>query len=578
MKRAAWVFDVVCDASSKSASIHVHDRIGRGFFEDGVTAKRVAQQLKDAGDVNTIHLRINSGGGDVFEGHAIFNVLNEHPARKIVTVDGVAASAAATLAMVGDEIIMPSNTMMMIHNPWSAKVGESKDMRATADLLDQVKGQIVDILSTRSGQKPSDVSKAMDATTYMTAKEAKRLGYADTVTPAVKIAAEWDPDAFDDRGRELLARLNDELDDEHIEDSVEDAAIPFKKYPLDKTGGWDGAAAEQRIRKWASSDGSGDAAKIDWERYEYAFAWVDAKNHETVGAYKLPHHDVQNGRLVTVRAGVIAAGNAVSGSRGGTSMPASDLPGVKNHLAQHYREFGMRAPWDRPSGSTDDDNIEGTTDMKLLASLCAILCIAVDSSEEDVIKAAQKQTDRSRTLDKLEAEIGATGDAAIGKVVALKATGAELEASRATLKELEGKTKKSERTELVREGVKNRQLTPAMKAWAEKDGAPGADGKPTEETPIATLRAFLAAAPHDIKGAVTDAATPAATAATSANPGQPAPLASALTHDGKRYEEMTPKERHDLRQEEGGEALYQEMRADWEKRGRPAFAKPAAAA
>lgn len=114
------------------------------------------------------------------------------------------------------------------------------------------------------------------------------------------------------------------------------SAVGFKRYPLAKSETWDGATAVKNLRKWASSDGSGDADTMDWGQYREGFAWVDPSAPEAFGSYKLPHHDVENGRLVTVKAGVEAAMAALNGARGGVSIPAQDRAAVYSHLAKHY--------------------------------------------------------------------------------------------------------------------------------------------------------------------------------------------------------------------------------------------------
>lgn len=115
-------------------------------------------------------------------------------------------------------------------------------------------------------------------------------------------------------------------------------------YGKDEEGGWDADAAEKRLRKWASSDGSGDKDKIDWGKYAEGFAWYDDSDPENFGSYKLPHHDVRDGKFVVVWRGVAAAMAALMGARGGVRIPESDRKKVYNHLAKHYREFGKEPP------------------------------------------------------------------------------------------------------------------------------------------------------------------------------------------------------------------------------------------
>ncbi|MEM0050709.1 MAG: hypothetical protein QXW39_09290, partial [Candidatus Bathyarchaeia archaeon] len=114
------------------------------------------------------------------------------------------------------------------------------------------------------------------------------------------------------------------------------------KAPEDRE--WDADAAEQRIRKWASSDGSGDKDKIDWSKYKQAFAWYDHENPENFGSYKLPHHDIIDGRLHVVWRGVVAAMQALLGARGGVDIPAADRRSVYVHLARHYAQFDREPP------------------------------------------------------------------------------------------------------------------------------------------------------------------------------------------------------------------------------------------
>jgi ATP-dependent Clp protease, protease subunit len=136
-----------------------------------------------------VNLRTNSPGGSVFAGVAIYNTLTRHPARIEVDVDGVAASIASVIAMAGDEIRMASNSLMMIHDPMGFAMGGSRDMRKTADLLDQVKGVIVDTYAKRTGTAAPKVGKMMADETWMTAAEAVNLGFASQITEEQRIAA-----------------------------------------------------------------------------------------------------------------------------------------------------------------------------------------------------------------------------------------------------------------------------------------------------------------------------------------------------------------------------------------------------
>jgi ATP-dependent Clp protease, protease subunit len=188
IKMKSW-FDI--QAKNGRAEIVIFDEIGTG----GISAKAFNDQLKALGDVQSITLRINSPGGDVFDGTAIYNMLKRHPARVEVTVDGIAASIASVIAMAGDRIIMPENSMLMIHNPWGGVIGEADDMRDMAEALEKIK---VSILSAyrRSGKSDEKISALMDAETWLSAQEAVAAGFADEMIPAVKVAALFDLSKF----------------------------------------------------------------------------------------------------------------------------------------------------------------------------------------------------------------------------------------------------------------------------------------------------------------------------------------------------------------------------------------------
>lgn len=114
-------------------------------------------------------------------------------------------------------------------------------------------------------------------------------------------------------------------------------------YPTVTTA-WDAAAAVDRWKKWSSSDGSGDKDKVDWAKFAKCFLWFDDKEPESFGSYAFPHHDIVDGKPVTVWAGVVAAAARIDQSKG---IPAGDLAKMKTHLAEHYKEFDKVAPWQR---------------------------------------------------------------------------------------------------------------------------------------------------------------------------------------------------------------------------------------
>ena len=172
-------------AMGSSAEISIYNEIG-GW---GVSAKDFMYSLKDAGALTDITLRINSPGGSVFDGMAIYNQLVAHKAQVTVYIDGLAASMASVIAMAGDLIVMPENAMMMIHNPWMIAGGDAEELRNNADLLDKIKSNMVGSYAKRTGKTDDEISAIMDAETWFTGKEAVENGFADESLQPLDIAA-----------------------------------------------------------------------------------------------------------------------------------------------------------------------------------------------------------------------------------------------------------------------------------------------------------------------------------------------------------------------------------------------------
>jgi ATP-dependent protease ClpP protease subunit len=183
----AWTIKAT---NENEAEILLYDIIG-GYNDDWVrqSAKNFIDKLKALGDVREISLRINSAGGDVFEAQAIYSYLRNHKAQKTVRVDGIAASAASLVAMVGDKVIMPSNALMMIHNPMSWTWGEASEMREAADILDKVRDTIAAVYVAKTGLEYDKIKAMMDEETWMTAEEALALGFCDETDEAIEVAA-----------------------------------------------------------------------------------------------------------------------------------------------------------------------------------------------------------------------------------------------------------------------------------------------------------------------------------------------------------------------------------------------------
>ncbi len=172
-------------SGEKTADIFIYDEIGYW----GVTARMFASSLKSLGDLDHINLHIHSPGGDVFDGIAIYNLLNSHAASKTVYIDGLAASMASVIAMVGDPIIMPENAMMMIHKPWGITGGDANDMRDYADLLDKVEDVLIPSYAKKTGKSTDELAAMLGEETWLTAQECLEHGFADQLSTAVQAMA-----------------------------------------------------------------------------------------------------------------------------------------------------------------------------------------------------------------------------------------------------------------------------------------------------------------------------------------------------------------------------------------------------
>ena len=161
--------------------IRIHDEIGQW----GVSARDVMAQLATIDGQEEISVSIHSPGGDMFDGIAIYNALKAHPGKVLVTVEGIAASAASLIAMAGDEIRMPDNTWLMIHNPWGFAAGDSAVFAEAADLFDRYAETTAGIYAKRSGKTVEEIRALQDASTYMDAAQAKELGFCDVIVDPV---------------------------------------------------------------------------------------------------------------------------------------------------------------------------------------------------------------------------------------------------------------------------------------------------------------------------------------------------------------------------------------------------------
>ncbi|HDR6285614.1 TPA: Clp protease ClpP [Bacillus cereus] len=189
----------------------VYGSIGGWFSENN--AEAVRRKIQDV-KAEKIHVHINSGGGSAFDGVAICNQLKQHSAEIIVHIDGWAASAASVIAMAGDKIIMPSNTMMMIHQASTFEYGNADLFEKTAKDLRKIDSALAASYKKRFVGTDEELKQLLKDETWLTAEEAVALGLADEIADEIDI---------DD--------TQEEEEEEVVENFKEDLVAKYTKQP-----------------------------------------------------------------------------------------------------------------------------------------------------------------------------------------------------------------------------------------------------------------------------------------------------------------------------------------------------------
>lgn len=173
------------EQDENAAEIYIYGDIG-GWW-GGVDAEVLAKDIAGL-DVETINVRINSPGGLVFDGIAIYNALARHKAKIVVHIESLAASIASVIAMAGDEIRIAESAHIMVHKPWSGVIGDSDAMRLEADILDTLESAITDTYEARTEQDRDQLEAWVSAETWFKGKDAVDHGFADVLVPSKKKA------------------------------------------------------------------------------------------------------------------------------------------------------------------------------------------------------------------------------------------------------------------------------------------------------------------------------------------------------------------------------------------------------
>ena len=203
----ATVFDAVKD----EATVYLYDAIDPYW---GIDAGEFVKALSEI-TANTIHLRINSPGGSVFDAEAIQTALQQHKARVVAHIDGMAASAATYVALAADEVEMSDGAMFMIHNAWTFAFGNASELVDTAALLEKIDANILRDYQSKTGASAEQIKQWMDAETWFTAQEALTNGFVDRIYGNVDAPAEGEPE-----DKKAAAKT----DDKQTKNSAEDQA------------------------------------------------------------------------------------------------------------------------------------------------------------------------------------------------------------------------------------------------------------------------------------------------------------------------------------------------------------------
>lgn len=195
----SWYAMPTIEAKGKSTDIHIYDEIG----VHGVTAKSFLEDLKDLkGKDITVH--INSTGGDVFQGQAIYTALKNYSGKVTVKIEGLAASMATIIALAADKVEMTSNSLFMIHSPMSNVFGNKAQMRKQINALEKVETTMLSVYKAKTNISENEIEQMMARETWLSAHEALELGFVDEVLGAVKVVARYDLSGYQNKTPEQI--------------------------------------------------------------------------------------------------------------------------------------------------------------------------------------------------------------------------------------------------------------------------------------------------------------------------------------------------------------------------------------
>jgi ATP-dependent Clp endopeptidase proteolytic subunit ClpP len=184
-------YNIQGKATDAVAEIYIFDEIGAY----GITAQDFIAEMKEYKDT-PVNLRINCIGGDVFDGMAMYNIIKKREAKTTAYIEGIAASMGSVIALAADEVIMAENSLFMIHNAWGGAMGGAEDMRKTASVLEKISNEIANIYKRKTRLSLDRITDMMDEETWLNAEEAYELGFVDSISDSIKVAAKYDVSKF----------------------------------------------------------------------------------------------------------------------------------------------------------------------------------------------------------------------------------------------------------------------------------------------------------------------------------------------------------------------------------------------
>jgi len=270
MANSNW-FDIQNNAKSDTADVYIYSEIGS--FD--VNAKSFIDELKTIKDKN-IDVHINSLGGSVFDGLAIYNALKNHSKKVTTKVEGIAASIASVVAMAGDKIEMAENSLFMIHNPFAMSGGDANELRKTASILDKIRNEIASIYASKSKHDSEHYISLMDVETWFNSDETLELGLINGITQPIKIENNYDISKFENITSEQINTIINKSKTNVMAKTQNENVVETKEVSNDESLIGKIKSMLGVVKNAEGDEDESEAEKTDWaESYEELKSRVD---------------------------------------------------------------------------------------------------------------------------------------------------------------------------------------------------------------------------------------------------------------------------------------------------------------